>query len=120
MTIPTSPINRRLDWISKACENAMINLTIVRKEVHDLNTAHEKEKQKRRRSTTRITHEGGLTRQEAQDLIRSQNQPSQPVANDPAQLERVASPPRVRAQFRCSNCNILGHRRNQCPNPIGN
>jgi hypothetical protein len=120
VTIPTSPINRRLDRISKACENAMINLTIVRKEVHDLRTAHEKEKQKRRRSTTRITHEGGLTRREAQDLVRSQNQPSQPLVNDPPQSERMASPPRVRAQFRCSNCNILGHRRNQCPNPIGN
>jgi hypothetical protein len=120
VTIPTSPINRRLDRISKACENAMIDLTIVRKEVHDLRAANEKEKQKRRRSTARITHEGGLTRQEAQDLIQSQNQPSQPIANDPPQSERVASLPRVRAQFRCSNCNILGHRRNQCPNPIGN
>ena len=123
MTVPTSPLDRRLDRISKACERQMIDMTIVRKEVHDLRAAHEKEKQKRRRSTKRIAHEGGLTRQEAQDLVRSQNQPnqsSQPVANDPAQSERVASPPRVRAQFRCSNCNILGHRRNQCPNPIGN
>jgi hypothetical protein len=98
----------------------MIELTIVRKEAHNLRAAHEKEKQKRRRSTARIAHEGGLTRQEAQDLIQSQNQPSQPVADDPTQSERVASPSRVRAQFRCSNCNILGHRRNQCPNPIGN
>ena len=123
MTVPTSPLDRRLDRISKACERQMIDMTIVRKEVHDLRAAHEKEKQKRRRSTKRIAHEGGLTRQEAQDLVRSQNQPnqsSQPVANDPAQSERVASPPRVRAQFRCSNCNILGHRRNQCPNPITN
>jgi hypothetical protein len=122
-TIPISPINQRLDRISKACENAMINLTIVRKKAHDLRTAHEKEKQKRRRSTARIAHEGGLTRQEAQDLVQSQNQPSQLVTNDPtgpAQSERVASLPRVRAQFRCSNCNILGHRRNQCTNPIGN
>jgi hypothetical protein len=119
-TIPTSPINRKLDRISKACENAMINLTIVRKEAHDLRAAHEKEKQKRRRSTARIAHEGGLTRQEAQDLVQSQNQSSQPATNDPTQSERVASAPRVRVQFRCSNCNILGHRRNQCPNPIGN
>ena len=73
VTIPTSPINRRLDQISKACENAMIDLTIVRKEVHDLCTIHEKEKQKHRRSTTQITHEGGLTRWEAQDLVQSQN-----------------------------------------------
>ena len=95
----------------------MNELSIIRKEVHDLRAANEKEKQKRRRFTARIAHEGGLT---AQDLVGSQNQSSQPVANDPPQSERVASPPRVRAQFRCSNCNILGHRRNQCPNPTGN
>jgi hypothetical protein len=122
-TIPTSLINRRLDRISKACERGMIDMTIIQKEVHDLRAAHEKEKQKRRRSKARIAHEGGLTRQEAQDLIQSQNQAnqsSQPVANGPAQSERIASPPRIRAQFRCSNCNILGHRRNQCPNTITN
>ena len=98
-------------------------MAIVWKEVHDLRAANEKEKQKRRRSTKRIAHEGGLTRQEAQDLVQSQNQAnqsSQPVANEAAQSEPAASQLRVRAQFRCSNCNILGHRRNQCPNPIGN
>jgi hypothetical protein len=120
-TSPLSPINKAVDRMSKACEMTMNELSIIRKEVHDLRAANEKEKQKRRRSTRRIAHEGGLTRQEAQDLMQSQNQLSNPVANNstgPAEAERVASQPRVRAQFRCSNCNILGHRRNQCPNPI--
>ena len=99
----------------------MIDMTIVRKEVHDLRAAHEKEKQKRRRSTKRIAHEGGLTRQEAQDLVRSQNQPnqsSQPVANDPAQLERVVSQPRVRAPPKCSGCGIIGHNILRCPSRV--
>jgi hypothetical protein len=52
-------------------------MAIIQKEVHDLHAANKKEKQKRRRSKARIAHEGGLTRQEAQDLVRSQNQPNQ-------------------------------------------
>jgi hypothetical protein len=119
-TSPLSPINRALDRMSKACEITMNELTIIRKEVHDLRTANEKEKQKRRRSTARIVHEGGLRREEAQDLVQSQNQSTQPLANDPPQSQLPASPPRVRVQFRCSNCNTLGHRRNQCPNRVTN
>jgi hypothetical protein len=88
--------------------------------VHDLRAANKKEKQKRQRSTTQIAHEGGLTRQEAQDLIQSQNQSSQPVASDPPQSQYTASQPHIRAGYRCSNCNTLGHRRNQCPNSVSN
>jgi hypothetical protein len=121
MTIPTSPLDRRLDRISRACERQMIDITIVRKEVHDLRAANEKEKQKRRRSTKRIVHEGGLTRQEAQDLIQSQNQSdqsSQPVANNPAQPEHVVSQPRVRAPQKCSGCGIIGHNIFRCPSRV--
>jgi hypothetical protein len=121
MTIPTSPLDRRLDRISRACERQMIDITIVRKEVHDLRAANEKEKQKRRRSTKRIVHEGGLTRQEAQDLIQSQNQSdqsSQPVANNPAQPEHVVSQPRVRAPQKCSGCGIIGHNILRCPSRV--
>lgn len=40
----------------------MIDMTIVRKEVHDLRAAYEKEKQKRRQATKWIAHKEGLTR----------------------------------------------------------
>jgi DNA anti-recombination protein RmuC len=80
-----SPINQAVDWMLKACEITMNELSIIRKEVHDLRAANEKEKQKRRRSTAQISHKGGLTREEAQNLVQSQNQSSQSVTNNPPQ-----------------------------------
>jgi hypothetical protein len=115
-TSPLSPINQAVDRMSKACEITMNELSIIRKEVHDLRAANKKEKQKRQRSTTQIAHEGGLTRKEAQDLIQGQNQSSQPIASDLPQSQHTAPLPHIRAGYRCSNCNTLGHRRNQCPN----
>jgi hypothetical protein len=44
-TSPLSLINQALDWISKPCETTMNELTIIRKEVHELRAANEKEKQ---------------------------------------------------------------------------
>jgi hypothetical protein len=79
----------------KACEITMNELSIIWKEVHDLRAANEKEKQKRRRSTAQISHEGGLTRDEAQNLVQSQNQSSQPVTNNPPQSQHTAPLPSV-------------------------
>jgi hypothetical protein len=55
--------------MSKAYEMSINELQIVRKEVYDLRAAYEKEKQKCGRSRKQISHEQGITREEAQALI---------------------------------------------------
>ncbi|KKA22392.1 hypothetical protein T310_3598 [Rasamsonia emersonii CBS 393.64] len=115
-TSPSSRFNEAFNQITKACESTMIQAAIMKKEYQDLLAAHEKEKQKRQRSKKKIRHEGGITREEEQDLIRSRDQVVEPPVNDPLQSQLPASPPHVRPQYRCSDCNTLGHRRNQCPN----
>ncbi|KAL1966447.1 hypothetical protein VTN77DRAFT_4589 [Rasamsonia byssochlamydoides] len=113
---PSSPFDQAFDQITKACEATMVQAAIMKKQYQDIFAAHEKEKQKRQRSKKKIRHEGGITRDEAQELIRSRDQPVEPPVNDPQQSQLPTSPPRVCMQFRCSDCNVLGHRSPQCPN----
>ncbi|KKA16979.1 hypothetical protein T310_9385, partial [Rasamsonia emersonii CBS 393.64] len=103
------------DQITKACESIMIQAAIMKKQYQDLFAAHEKEKQKRQRSKKKIHHEGGITREEAQDLMRSRDQVVEPPVNDPPQSQLPASQPRQRAPQKCSNCGIVGHTRVRCP-----
>lgn len=72
-TIPTSPINQRFNRILKACENAMIELTIIRKEAYDLGAAHDKKKQKHRKSTARIVTKEALLCRRLRMLSESTN-----------------------------------------------
>ncbi|KKA21666.1 hypothetical protein T310_4295 [Rasamsonia emersonii CBS 393.64] len=94
-TSPLSWFNEAFNQITKACESTMIQAAIMKKEYQDLLAAHEKEKQKRQRSKKKIRHEGGITREEAQDLIRSRDQVIEPPVNDPPQSQLPASPPRI-------------------------
>jgi kynurenine formamidase len=105
-----------IDQMSKAYEITTNSLLLLGKEVHDLRAAHEKEKQKRRQSKKQISHTQGITREEAQTLIQGQIKASQIDITAPVEPELPASQALVRRQFRCSECNILGHRRPQCPN----
>ncbi|KAI1905860.1 hypothetical protein LOZ65_006916, partial [Ophidiomyces ophidiicola] len=57
------------DQIIKACEYGMVSAAIMKKQYQDIFISNEKEKQNRKRSTRRIAREGGLTREEAQNLI---------------------------------------------------
>jgi hypothetical protein len=113
-------IDEAIIRMSKAYEMTVNDLLLVRKENHDLRAAHEKEKQKRRRSRKQISHEQGITREEAQVLIQSQIEASQPVTAAPAEPELPASQPPVRRQFRCSGCGIAGHKITGCPNRTTN
>ncbi|KKA21900.1 hypothetical protein T310_4064 [Rasamsonia emersonii CBS 393.64] len=70
----------------KGCELAINSAVILVKENHDLRAANEKQKQKRKRSTNQISHEGGFTVQEAQDLIQSQ------ILDQNQMAEGVAAP----------------------------
>lgn len=111
-----SPTNAALNQLIKGCQLAMNSAVILGKENRELRAANERQKQKRRRSNKQISHTGGLSLQEARDLIESRNQvPEAPVASG-VETAAPASPPRTRAPTRCSDCRIIGHRRLQCPN----
>ncbi|EEA22276.1 hypothetical protein PMAA_060560 [Talaromyces marneffei ATCC 18224] len=62
----------------------MNDLVLVRKEMHDLRAANEKEKQKRQMSKKQISIEQGITREEAQALVQGQIEASQAVTTAPA------------------------------------
>lgn len=117
---PSEVIDEAIIRMSKAYEMTVNDLLLVRKENHDLRAAHEKEKQKRRRSRKQISHEQGITREEAQALIQSRAEASQSVTAAPAEPELPVSQPPVRRQFRCSGCGIAGHRITGCPNRTSN
>ncbi|EED17288.1 pogo transposable element, putative [Talaromyces stipitatus ATCC 10500] len=113
-------INQAVIRLSKAYEILANDALLVRKENRDLRAAHEKEKQKRKRSNKQISIEQGITREEAQVLVQGQVEASQAVTTAPAEPELPTSQAVVRRQFRCSGCNVEGHRINQCPNRTSN
>ncbi|PGG94927.1 hypothetical protein AJ79_10357, partial [Helicocarpus griseus UAMH5409] len=88
------------------------------KQYQDIFAANEKEKQKHKRSTHRIPHEEGLTREEAQDLIISPAEPVEQPINQPPEPAAPEPAPRSQAPPRCTNCQIVGHTRRSCPSPI--
>ncbi|EED17013.1 pogo transposable element, putative [Talaromyces stipitatus ATCC 10500] len=81
---------------SKAYEMSINELTITQKELHDLRAAYEKEKQKRQKSKKQISHDQGITREEAQALLQGQVEASQAVTTAPAEPELpVSHPPKT-------------------------
>ncbi|KAL1970075.1 hypothetical protein VTN77DRAFT_6480 [Rasamsonia byssochlamydoides] len=117
MQSPLSPTNAALNQLIKGCQLAMNIAVILAKENRDLWAANKKQKQKCKRSTNQVSHEGGLTVQEAQDLVQNQildqNQMAEGVA---APAAEAASAPRTRAPPKCTNCGTIGHIRTRCPN----
>jgi hypothetical protein len=110
----------------KAYESTMVNAAIMKKQYDELFAANEKEKKKRQRSKKRIQHSGGITREEAQELIRSRDEATGIQSRDEAtgiqinnavQSTTGVSQPRQRAPPTCSNCHTVGHKRTQCPEP---
>lgn len=112
---PFEGLDQVLSRMSKAYETARNDYLLARKEVNDFRAAHEKEKQNRKRSNRQISIEQGITREEAQALVQGQVEASQVVTTAPAEPELPASQPTVRRQSCCSDCNVMGHRINQCP-----
>ncbi|EEA28014.1 conserved hypothetical protein [Talaromyces marneffei ATCC 18224] len=112
---PNQVIDQAIMRISKAYEITMNDLVLVRKEMHDLRAANEKEKQKRQKSKKQISIEQGITREEVQALVQGQIEASQAVTTAPAELGLPAPQAVVRRQFRCSSCGVEGHRINRCP-----
>jgi hypothetical protein len=90
--------------LAKSCGSIMAQGAIMKKEFDGLLAANEKEKRKQRKSKKQLLHNGGITSEEAQELI-----PRQDTTTE-------ASQPRKRAPPTCSDCRTIGHHRRQCPN----
>jgi hypothetical protein len=95
----------------KSCESTMTQAAIIKKQFDDLFAANEKEKKKRQRSKKRLQHEGGITSEEAQELIRQRD-----TTVRTTESTAEASQPKKRAPPTCSDCHTVGHRQSQCPN----
>src|SRR5699024_8865633 len=63
---PPSPLKQQINQVLKACEIQMHSTALLEVEARKLHAAHEKQKQKRRRSNRQILNEGGMTVQESQ------------------------------------------------------
>ena len=96
----------------------MHNAALLAKENADLRAANEKKQQKRTRSNRQIPHEGGLTVEEASQLIEQQIQPVEHVEEPlpgPIEPPILPPPPTRRRQARCSGCRRIGHSITWCP-----
>ena len=106
-----------LDLIIKSHYLSLHNTALLAKELSNLHAANEKKRQKCTQSNHQIPHKGGLTVQEATELIQSLAQPVEPVQH--TQQERteqgiqLAQPTR-RALPKCSGYGEIGHKINRC------
>jgi hypothetical protein len=96
----------------------MQNGILLEQENQKLRAANTVQKQKRARTNRHIAYQAGASVQEAQELVRSTEQPIPPVPpvlDDRGQpVQTTIAPPKRRA-YTCSVCNQVGHRINQCP-----
>ena len=95
----------------------MHSTALLEVETRKLRAAHEKQKQKRQRSTRQIPNEGGMTVQEGQEAIRQAIQVIEPPIAPPAarQPARVLpAQPTRRKLPTCKKCGEEGHRSDHC------
>lgn len=114
---PPSPLKQQINQVLKACEIQMHSTALLEVEARKLHAAHEKQKQKRRRSNRQILNEGGMTVQESQQILQL---PIEAIeAPRPVPAEAPISPnlpvPARRKLPKCSICGQEGHRSNHCP-----
>lgn len=113
-----SPPGRALNQLIKGSQLAMQAGAILAQENKDLRAANEKKKQKRARSKRQITHQGSLSMEDAQQVIRGLNQPSEvEIVTQMAAAAPAISPSQrpARRPPTCSLCGNVGHKINQCP-----
>lgn len=113
---PLDVLEMRMDKMVKGHQIALNEAIIARKEFQEIKVSHEKKIQKRTRSRKQIATEEGLSIEKGQSIIDGRNQPAEAImapSIDPAPAVEYSS---TRAPPRCSDCNILGHKRTRCPN----
>ena len=98
----------------------MNSAVLLAKDNQDLCAVHEKQLQKGTQSKKQMAIKEGLSIQEGQDLLQSENQADEVASTAPAEPAPEAEKRSIRAPPRCSDCHIIGHRRLQCPNRNSN
>jgi hypothetical protein len=111
---PPSPLNSAINQVLKACQITMQSAALLEKEVSELRTANEKQKQKRTRSRRQIPAEEGLSVQEASQLITKPVEADEAPPSPPRRSPSPALQPRTRALPKCSGCGKTGHKINKC------
>lgn len=96
----------------------MHSAAILAKENQDLHAANERQKQNRTRSTQQIPHEGGLSIQEAHELIDVPIEMQIARTMVPSDHRTPALQPPRRKPPTCKKCGEEGHRSDHCPNRV--
>ena len=115
---PPSPSKTVINGIIKGCYLSIHNAALLAQENTELRALYEKKRQKRTRSNRHILHEGGLTVEEASQLIQPLIQPVERVEQPPpgpVEPPVLPPPPTRRRQGRCSGCQEIGHSITWCP-----
>ena len=109
---PSSPTQRLLNQVIKACQTAMTGATILAVENQALRAANEKQKRKRASGKVYLGNGGVLSGHEAQDRAkRAQiNDNAVGLGSNTAQISA-----RTRAPRKCSVCSSLDHNARSCP-----
>jgi hypothetical protein len=115
---PPTPTKQVVDQAYKALGKVMTELLFTKEENKGLRAELEKKKQKRRRSNRNITHDGGLSVQDAYELIQAPEPvPQAPVPQPALRAQRIQTDvaPSQRRLPKCGKCGEIGHKRNACP-----
>ena len=118
---PPSPLKLVVDQILKGHYRALHHTALLLKENADLRASNEKKRQKRTRSTRRITHEGGLTIEEGLQLAQQPIQPVEAdkvVSHEEVDLPNQPIQPARRAPPTCSGYGKTSHRITSCKNRV--
>ena len=113
-----SPPSRALNQLIKGSQLAMQAGAILAQESKDLHAVNEKKKQKRARSKRQIAYQGGLSAEDAQQVIQGLNKPPEvEIVTQMAAAAPAISPSQqpARQPPTCSLCGNVGHKINQCP-----
>ncbi|MBN0049359.1 hypothetical protein JS756_36025, partial [Streptomyces actuosus] len=103
---PSTPSKIALDQLIKGCGMAINNAVLLSKENQDLRAAHEKQIQKRTRSRKQMAVKEGLSIQEGQELLQSENQADVAISTALAESAPEAELRSVRAPPRGSDCHL--------------
>jgi hypothetical protein len=113
---PPTPTKQALDQLIKGCQLAMHSAVILARENQELRAANEKQIKNRKKSKKQLPHTGSLTIEEGAQLLQAAQVAEEAIGEVVAQeaAQEAIHAPR-RALPRCSECHVVGHRRNQCP-----
>jgi hypothetical protein len=109
---PSTPTNEALNQLVKGCQLAMHSAAILARENQELRAANEKQLKNRKKSKKQLPYTGSLTVEEGAQLLQAAQVAEEAMEEMAAQ--EASQAPR-RAPPRCSECHVVGHKRNQCP-----